>query len=70
LSEFDALDEMGATKDTLILWEIGDNGSSMEGTLNGAYNEFASMEELQKILPTSSKTSTKSADPTPTITSR
>lgn len=39
----DALDEMGATKDTLILWEIGDNGSSMEGTLYGAYNEFASM---------------------------
>jgi len=39
----DALDEMDVTKDTLILWEIGDNGSSMEGTLNGAYNEFASM---------------------------
>jgi arylsulfatase A-like enzyme len=39
----DALDEMGVTKDTLILWEIGDNGASLEGTLNGSFNEMASL---------------------------
>jgi arylsulfatase len=39
----DALDQMGETKNTLILWEIGDNGASMEGTLNGSFNEIASL---------------------------
>jgi arylsulfatase len=39
----DALDEMGITKDTLIMWEIGDNGASMEGTPYGAYNEMATL---------------------------
>jgi len=39
----DALDETGITKDTLVLWEIGDNGASIEGTLNGAYNEFTAL---------------------------
>jgi arylsulfatase A-like enzyme len=39
----DALDETGITKDTLVLWEVGDNGASIEGTLNGAYNEFTAL---------------------------
>jgi arylsulfatase A-like enzyme len=39
----DALDETGITKDTLILWEIGDNGASLEGTLYGAFNEFTGL---------------------------
>jgi arylsulfatase A-like enzyme len=39
----DALDETGITKDTLVLWEIGDNGASIEGTLNGAFNEFTAL---------------------------
>src|SRR5262245_9398633 len=28
---------------TLIFWEIGDNGASMEGTLNGVFNEMVSL---------------------------
>jgi len=39
----DALDEMGITKDTLIFWEIGDNGASLEGTLNGTFNELTGL---------------------------
>jgi arylsulfatase A-like enzyme len=39
----DALDETGITNNTLGLWEIGDNGASIEGTLNGAFNEFTAL---------------------------
>jgi arylsulfatase len=39
----DALDAVGQTDNTLIFWEIGDNGSSMEGTLNGVFNEMVSL---------------------------
>jgi len=28
---------------TLVIWEIGDNGASMEGTLNGVFNEMSSL---------------------------
>jgi len=44
----DAIDEMGIAKDTLILWEIGDNGSSLEGTLYGSYNEFTGLGGVQE----------------------
>lgn len=33
----DALEEMGALDDTLVLYVIGDNGASAEGGLNGSY---------------------------------
>jgi arylsulfatase len=36
----DALDEIGQMHNTLVFWMIGDNGGSMEGTLNGCFNEF------------------------------
>ncbi len=39
----DAIEEMGQLDNTLIFWEIGDNGSSMEGTLNGVFNEMTSL---------------------------
>jgi arylsulfatase A-like enzyme len=39
----DALDAVGQTDNTLIFWEIGDNGSSMEGTLHGVFNEMVSL---------------------------
>jgi arylsulfatase len=35
-----ALEEIGQMHNTLTIWEIGDNGGSMEGTLNGCFNEF------------------------------
>ena len=39
----DAIEEMGQLDNTLIFWEIGDNGSSMEGTLYGVFNEMTSL---------------------------
>jgi arylsulfatase len=40
----DALEEVGQLHNTLVIWEIGDNGASMEGTLSGAFNEIATLE--------------------------
>src|SRR4029077_13429078 len=40
----DALEEVGQLNNTLIFWEIGDNGASMEGTLSGAFNELATLQ--------------------------
>jgi arylsulfatase A-like enzyme len=39
----DALKEIGQTDNTLVFWEIGDNGASMEGTLSGVFNEMSSL---------------------------
>jgi arylsulfatase len=38
-----ALDEVGQADNTLVMWIIGDNGASMEGTLNGVFNEMCSL---------------------------
>jgi arylsulfatase A-like enzyme len=40
----DALEEVGQLNNTLVIWEIGDNGASMEGTLSGAFNELATLQ--------------------------
>jgi arylsulfatase len=45
----DALEELGVLDDTLIYYIIGDNGASAEGTLNGCYNEMASLNGLPGI---------------------
>jgi arylsulfatase A-like enzyme len=39
----DTLDAVGQLDNTLIFWEIGDNGASMEGTLDGVFNEMVSL---------------------------
>jgi len=39
----DAIQQTGQLDNTLIIWEIGDNGASMEGTLNGVFNEMTSL---------------------------
>jgi arylsulfatase len=39
----EALDAVGQTDNTLVFWEIGDNGASLEGTLNGCFNEMSSL---------------------------
>ncbi|KRQ09023.1 arylsulfatase A-like enzyme [Bradyrhizobium sp. USDA 4518] len=44
----DALEAVGQTDNTLIFWEIGDNGSSMEGTLNGTFNEMVGVNGQQE----------------------
>jgi arylsulfatase len=36
----DAIDELGELENTLIVYIIGDNGASAEGTLNGTLNEI------------------------------
>jgi arylsulfatase len=39
----DTIDQIGQTNNTLVIWEIGDNGASMEGTLSGVFNEMSSL---------------------------
>jgi len=39
----DAIEELGALEDTLVLYIIGDNGASAEGTLQGSFNEMLYM---------------------------
>ena len=36
----DSIRDIGQLDNTLIMWEIGDNGASMEGTLKGVFNEM------------------------------
>ena len=39
----DALEEMGELENTFVIYIIGDNGSSAEGTLTGIINEMMSL---------------------------
>ncbi len=39
----DAIQEVDQTENTLVFWEIGDNGASMEGGLYGSFNEMLSL---------------------------
>ena len=43
----DAIEEMGELDNTLVIYIIGDNGTSAEGTLTGTVNEFASLNGFQ-----------------------
>lgn len=43
----DAIDEMGELENTLVIYILGDNGSSAEGTLTGTANEIASLNGFQ-----------------------
>ena len=36
----DALKDLGVLDETLVIYIIGDNGASAEGTLNGCFNEM------------------------------
>lgn len=51
----DALEEMGERENTLVLYILGDNGSSAEGGLTGTLNEMMSLTgttpELGQVLP-------------------
>src|SRR5256886_12566865 len=44
----DALEEVGQLHNTLVFWEIGDNGASMEGTLSGCFNELATLQGISE----------------------
>ena len=39
----DAVRDVGQLDNTLIMYEVGDNGASMEGTLSGVFNEMVSL---------------------------
>ncbi len=39
----ESIRDLGQLDNTLIMWEVGDNGASMEGTLNGCFNEMVSL---------------------------
>ncbi|MBX7434179.1 arylsulfatase [Mycobacterium sp. Y57] len=45
----DALEEVGVLDDTLIIYIIGDNGASAEGTPNGCFNEIAVLNGMSDI---------------------
>ncbi len=51
----DALEEMGELENTLVIYIIGDNGSSAEGTLTGALDELMGLNgflpEMEDLLP-------------------
>jgi arylsulfatase len=51
----EALEEMGEADNTLILYILGDNGSSAEGSLTGTLNEMMSLTgavpDIKRILP-------------------
>jgi arylsulfatase len=47
----DAISEMGELENTLVIWIWGDNGSSMEGTLTGSFNELT----MQNGIPLTSE---------------
>ena len=64
----ETLGEVGQRENTLVIWEIGDNGSSMEGTLNGVFNETSSLNGSPEIRATYSSTSRRSAVLLHTIT--
>ncbi len=39
----DAIDDLGVLDDTMVIYIIGDNGASAEGTLHGTFNELMSL---------------------------
>ena len=45
----DAIEDLGFLDDTLIYYIIGDNGASAEGTMNGCFNEMASLNGMAGI---------------------
>jgi arylsulfatase A-like enzyme len=45
----DALEDLGVLGDTLIMYIIGDNGASAEGTLNGTFNEMAMLNGMSQV---------------------
>ena len=47
----DAVGEMGQLENTLVFYEIGDNGASAEGTMNGAFNEMTYFNGANETVP-------------------
>ena len=47
----DAIGQMGQLDNTLVLYEIGDNGASAEGTMNGAFSEMTYFNGVNETVP-------------------
>ena len=47
----DAIGDMGQIDNTLIFYEIGDNGASAEGTMNGVFNEMTYFNGVAETVP-------------------
>jgi arylsulfatase A-like enzyme len=45
----ETVEELGILDDTLIFYIIGDNGASAEGTVNGLFNEMASLNGMHTL---------------------
>ncbi len=45
----DALEDLEVLGDTLVMYIIGDNGASAEGTLNGSFNEMAMLNGMSQV---------------------
>ena len=47
----DALEDLGILDDTLVYYVVGDNGASAEGTINGTFNEYFSLDVSDYVRP-------------------
>jgi arylsulfatase A-like enzyme len=46
-----AIEDMGELNNTLIMYEVGDNGSSAEGGMNGMFNEMTYFNAVAETVP-------------------
>jgi len=46
-----AIEDMGELDNTLIIYEVGDNGASAEGGMNGMYNEMTYFNGVSETVP-------------------
>jgi arylsulfatase len=58
-----AIEDMGELDNTLILYLVGDNGSSAEGGMNGLFNEMAYFNGVEETVPDMLKSIDKWGDP-------
>ena len=46
-----AIEDLGQLDNTLIFYEVGDNGASAEGTMNGLFNEMTYFNGVPETVP-------------------
>jgi arylsulfatase len=50
-----SLEEMGQLRNTMLIYILGDNGSSAEGSMRGTISELAAMQGIEPLIETSTK---------------
>jgi len=58
-----AIEEMGELDNTMIIYEVGDNGASAEGGMNGMFNEMTYFNGVVETVPDMLKNIDKWGDP-------